>query len=250
MYAALQGIKSAIALPSNRFSKDLWVFIDNLNVARKLLSKVPVLSSQSQYLEALETTKLWKARTRLPHVPEGEIKIPWVPSHSRIRGNELADLEAKRGAAMPYNQSQQKHSLASLCRWHKAKILNSRNDWWQSEAPMKYNQLEITAAPLPPKDLSIGGRFLGHLIASRTGHEDFAFYHIRFKHDTAKLICNCGSPKAPLHFFFCKILRRREGRPLGPISSLIPTLLGTSEGAGTLSEWLGKPDFFEKICPR
>ncbi|POS81906.1 hypothetical protein EPUL_006045, partial [Erysiphe pulchra] len=95
VHAAVQGIKYAISLPSNRFSKDLWVFIDNYSVARKLLSKTLVLSSQTAYLEALETIKLWKARIRLPHIPEGEIKVRWVPSHSGIYGNELADLKAK-----------------------------------------------------------------------------------------------------------------------------------------------------------
>jgi ribonuclease HI len=74
------------------------------------------------YIEALETIKLWKARIRVPHIPEGEIKIRWVPSHSGIHGNELADCKAKIGAAVTYNESQQKHSLASLRRWQKMKI--------------------------------------------------------------------------------------------------------------------------------
>ena len=249
-HAALLGIKSAIALPSTRFSKDLWVFVDNYSVSRKLLSKTSVWSSQAIYLEALETTKLWQARARLPHISEGEIKICWIPSHAGIHGNELADFEAKRGAAMPYNESQQQHSLASLCRWQKEKTDNSRDIWWQAQAPKMYSQLEIHSAPLPPKELLLSRKFLGHLFASRTGHGDFAEYHTRFNHHDANLNCKCGSPKAPLHFFFCRILRRRRGRPPGPISFLIPTLLGTPKGAITLSEWLDKTDFFVNICPR
>lgn len=58
VHAALQEIKYAISLSSNRFSEYIWVFIDNYSVARKLLPKTPVLSSQTAYLEALETIKL------------------------------------------------------------------------------------------------------------------------------------------------------------------------------------------------
>ena len=172
-----------------------------------------------------------------------------MPSHAGIYGNELSDIEARKGAAM-HCESEQRHSLAPLDRWQIAKMENSRVNWWQAEAPNVYIQLEINSAPLPPKELLLRRKFLGHLIASRTGHGDFAAYHTRFNHQDANPSCKCGSPKTPLHFFFCRILRRRGGRPLVPSSSLIPSLLGTAKGAGTLSKWLGKAEFFSKICPR
>lgn len=149
--AALQGIKAAIALPTTRFSKDLWVFIDNRNVANKILSKTPVFSSQSTYSETIEITKLWKTRERLPHISEGEINIRWVPSHSGIHGNHLADIEAKKGASMHYNGPLEL-SFSSLQNWQKTKMDSSRENWWQAESPCLYKDLEIGSAPSLPKE--------------------------------------------------------------------------------------------------
>ena len=95
--AALRGIKAAIALPTSRFANNLRIFVDNLQVARKLLTKPSSTSSQSSFLSFLEIANKWKSRTRLPHIHTGQVKVRWVPSHSGIEGNELADLDAKRG---------------------------------------------------------------------------------------------------------------------------------------------------------
>lgn len=118
--AALQGIKAAIALPTTRFSKDLRAFIGNRNVANKILSKTPAFSSQSTYSEIEKITELWKTRNRLPHIPEGQLNIRWVPSHSGIQGNYLADIEAKKGASMHYNGPSEL-SFSSLQSWQKNK---------------------------------------------------------------------------------------------------------------------------------
>ncbi|KAI0997971.1 hypothetical protein K3495_g10218 [Podosphaera aphanis] len=56
-FAALQGIHVAIALPSARFSNDIWVFIDNFEVATKLLTRTSTVSAQPIFLEALEVAK-------------------------------------------------------------------------------------------------------------------------------------------------------------------------------------------------
>lgn len=135
------------------------------------------MSSQAAYLESLKATKLWRARSRLLHISEGEIKIRWVPSHAGIYGNKLAEIEARKGAAMPC-KSQQKYLLASLGRWQKAKMENSRDNWWQFEAPHVYIQLEIKSAPIP-KELLLSREFLGNLIASRTGNVDFVKLTLR-----------------------------------------------------------------------
>lgn len=74
-YAALKGIKAARALSTTRFSKNLWLFIDNLEVAKKLTTKAATTSSQKVFIDAIEADKGWKTRTRLPHISEGEIKV-------------------------------------------------------------------------------------------------------------------------------------------------------------------------------
>lgn len=42
------------------------------------------------------------------------------------------------------------------------------------------------------------------LIALRTGHGDFAWYHRKFGNHEAKLTCSCGEAKAPNYIFFCR----------------------------------------------
>ncbi|KAI0999062.1 hypothetical protein K3495_g9133 [Podosphaera aphanis] len=65
--AAQQGINVAVALPSARFSNNLWIFIDNEKIARKILTITPITSSQQAFIRALEAPKIWKTRARLPH---------------------------------------------------------------------------------------------------------------------------------------------------------------------------------------
>src|ERR1700759_2556307 len=82
------------------------------------------------------------------------------------------------------------------------------------------------------------------------GHTDFADYHERFQHDDAYLFCRCGARKAPYHFLFCPIAKRKARRPLGPPSQVIPYLLGSVKGAQKLATWLAETQFYTDICPR
>ena len=66
-HADIQGIRAAIKLPSARFANDAWIFIDDIEVARKLLTTKPSKSSQSIFADSLEEAKGWKSRKRLPH---------------------------------------------------------------------------------------------------------------------------------------------------------------------------------------
>lgn len=152
------------------------------------------------------------------------------------------------GAGMP-QPFQQKASIASIEKWSNAKIKEGREIWWMNNIPKTYKNLEIKDAPKFPKELLLNRKSLGRLLAARTGHGDFARYHTRFSHTDARMDCRCGSAKTPIHFLFCRILRRRQGRPTGPIKQLIPNLLGTTKGAITLSKWFESSRFFEDICP-
>ncbi|EED11972.1 conserved hypothetical protein [Talaromyces stipitatus ATCC 10500] len=224
------------------------ICLDNLEVAIHLLS--PSTGSFQEIFESFRTlVAVWPLRKRLPHTKSGSIQIRWVPGHAKIPENEAADLTTKEGAAS-IPPAPHKSSYASLKRYAKTQSLSAAQSQWEKVAPQSYQDLEITTSPKRPGELQLNRLDLGHVIAARTGHGDFADYHKHFNHNDAYLLCQCGARKAPLHFFFCHIAKRRAPWPPGPPSEVISFLLGTAKGAQKLATWLAETYFFEDICPR
>ncbi|KAF7139722.1 hypothetical protein CNMCM5793_007559 [Aspergillus hiratsukae] len=246
--AALAGMKAAMSLETARFATNLWVFLDNLEVTLRLLSP-STGSSQKVFKTFCELASTWPLRERLPHTNKGSVQIRWVPGHTHIPENEVADHAAKEGAALD-TPPMIEHSYASLKRQAKASAMSATQSNWTSTAPQSYQDLGITSSPRHLDELHLPRRLLGLILAARTGHGDFADYHERFNHVDAYLFCRCGARKTPIHFFFCRIAKRRAPRPAGPPSEIIPFLLGTKKGAIRLASWLTETRFFEDICPR
>jgi hypothetical protein len=142
------------------------------------------------------------------------------------------------------------HSLASLKRQPKAQATAAALKLWLAVLPQSYRDIGIRTAPRRPWELQLSRPVLGRLLASRTGHGDFADYHERFQHEDAYLLCRCGSRKASLHFLFCPIAKRKARRPLGRPSEVIPFILGSPKGAQKFAIWLAETRFYTDICPR
>lgn len=73
----------------------------------------------------------------------------------------------------------------------------------------------VSCAPRCPDELRLPRHLFARILAARTGHGDFADYHERFNHEDAHLYCRCGARKSPVHFFFCRVAKRRLPRPSG-----------------------------------
>ena len=205
-------------------------------------------TSQETFARFDKAAQTWKTRPRAICSRPGEVRIRWVPGHAQVDGNETADRIAKEGAAM-IHLGETTYTLAALRRWCKSRAPEALEKLWGTVAPSSYKELYITTSPLKPKELLLSRYILGKILAARTGHGDFADYHERFNHEDALLHCRCGARKAPLHFFFCRIAKRRIPRPPGRPSEVIPRLLGTAKGTETLAKWLHQTRFFEDICP-
>jgi len=248
---ALEGLTAALKLPSNRFAEDLWICLDNLEVAMQLLAPSKG-SSQGVFQKFTELAPIWQTRNKLPHIPPGRVRIRWVPGHTKIKGNEAADKAAKEGAKQHLPEGQEEvFSLASLKRWAKQTAPQALNGLWQTVAPQSYRDLGIHFSSPNPKELQFQRPFLGRIIAARSGYGDFADYHERFKHNDALILCSCGARKAPLHLFFCTRGKRRARIPSSTKmpAAAIDELLGTIEGVDRLIGWIKKTNFFIDICP-
>ncbi|KAI9037727.1 ribonuclease H family protein [Aspergillus affinis] len=134
--AALAGVKAALKLDTARFATNLWVCLDNLEVATRLLS--PFTGSSQGIFESFQAlAQTWLTRERFSYTNGGSVRVCWVPSHTRIPENETADQAAKKGATMdpPFSS---KHSYASLRRQAKADVKTALQRYWQSAAPQSY----------------------------------------------------------------------------------------------------------------
>lgn len=147
---------------------------------------------------------------------------------------------------MPFLDVQPKLSLVFLRHLHTITVSHIRQELWTTNDPNSYIRLNIRTAPLFPRKLLLNRKFLGHIIATKTGHGDFAAYHDRFNHLEAITQYHCRSCKTPTHSLLCRIVQRRGGRPKGPAHHLTLFPFGTVRGASTLIIWLDHVRYFEK----
>ncbi|KAI0993756.1 hypothetical protein K3495_g14428 [Podosphaera aphanis] len=89
-------------------------------------------------------------------------EVRWVPGHSKIRGNEEADLEARAALQLlPIRDTSPEHMTLAYVRWlthyHQQSLLN---EWWLKACPSRYQDLDLQMRRRKPPELALPRRLL------------------------------------------------------------------------------------------
>jgi hypothetical protein len=180
-----------------------------------------------------------------------------------IEGNEEADALANQAAdplsPNPSNDPAALLPTVSGIRSY-ARTIKDRavSLWWtRSKARLsdRYKRWSLDYNTRPPKELDLPRSVLHRLLAMRSGHGDFRWYHDKFRHLDATLECVCGSWKAPEHIAHCRRIHRFfHAWPLKPKTppknrqeglSYLKTLQASPLD---FSEFLRITGFYSNIC--
>jgi ribonuclease HI len=235
---AWKGLQAVLRDPTLR-SRRIWMCIDSTSVIWCLRGNASDSSQWAFHLcqDAMQTR---------------DIRIKWSPGHMGIEGNEVADALAG-SAADPFSPKWIDDPIAlqptvcgirSLARDIKKTATAS---WWATVEPKlsgRYRKWALPYEVKPLKELDLPRSILHRLLAIRTGHGDFDWYHTKFKHNDAVLDCSCGKKKTPDHLVYCrKTFRFLWNWPLKPKRP--PR--NQFEGWDYLSRLLASPKDFQKF---
>src|SRR5438045_3523151 len=212
---AWKGLQRTIRLSSDIRQCRLWLCIDSTSVIWGLCRDA---SNSSQ----------WAFHNCQDAMQTHDVRIQWAPGHTGIEGNEATDRLADLGAQQDWDTGMASEPTVSGIRsiyrdlWRQA-----QHSWWAKcstklSAWYKKWHLEYRVRPLPELDLPQAT--LHCLLALRSSHGDFSWYHMKFAHNDAKLDCSCGQKKTPTHLVHCRKMARLFGQwpvqPPFPPSSL------------------------------
>ena len=245
----LGGLKEALNSAISRAVKGIHICLDNLSVAYNA-GQVANGSSQNTFKQFRDLAKAWNQTGK-------RMSIQWIPGHTGIEGNEIADREAKKYLKLaPTSMANQTQTLNNS----RSRLKRSKDNAWQLEwqsgsfsgATQTYKELGLspTTRANTLKELSLKREILGWLIAARSEHGHFVAYHERFGHEEeTDLHCTCGQKRAQLHPFSCPNARahrsllwcKKTRRHLGP-----EEILGTPEGVLFFAEWAPATGLFKR----
>lgn len=124
-----------------------------------------------------------------------------------IPENERAEELAKEGQTAPRDMYAEP-ILAGVKAVMRSRLHRHREDKWrstQASLSRRYREWDLQhEIRYPPELQTLSQPQLHRLLALRTRHGDFAWYHRKLRHDDAELDCSCGDAKTPKHLVHCR----------------------------------------------
>jgi ribonuclease HI len=97
---AVEGLHVALQQHCTSYSTQLVILLDNLAAASLLANNRPALYRQGLTETFHQLTTQWMESPTALTTPRKPVQVHWIPGHSGIAGNELADRLAKLGATI------------------------------------------------------------------------------------------------------------------------------------------------------
>ncbi|KAL5615621.1 uncharacterized protein BROUX77_001458 [Berkeleyomyces rouxiae] len=226
---------TAVDLRDKPRCRKVWICSDNMAAVSRLTSRDVKPGTSEEHLRRAQTICADWLRPDANHPrprpwPDGVIEVEaiWVPGHSDVVGNELADRQAGWGADIIATRTGM--SLSWARSEFRARVTTAFRAWWEAEG--RNTRFHLRRPVQAPKKawtslLDETDRNLARaVLKALSGHGDFAAYHRRFEHEDAVLSCPlCGADTSPEHIWVC------HHNPQRVSSSFFQKLIGTKHGA-------------------
>ena len=184
--------------------KDCWVFLDNSAAIRRLSHLQPG-SGQAYAIE------IHRISSRL--TDKGiRLHIHWVPGHSRIEGNDMADTLAKQGSKLPVNIQECTTTYAYLRRKVKAQVLVD----WTSKWAQRRTALTYEGSPTCKVNQALAKaskRDSARVVQIRSRHGYFNTYLSAIPNSSISTpSCPCGNPRQTPEHLVLYCTRYKQAR--------------------------------------